>query len=116
MPSGTFTFAVQCRSSWTSNPSTPGMSFAIEDGSFSTSQTTARRGRRPSTFTCAPPESVHSQSQQSPHPLVRVVAVGDDPALRSASWIAAQTAWMAAPPPSPIPFVPSEVNGDGLSM
>src|SRR5207302_632391 len=30
------------------------------------------------------------------------------PALRSASWIAAQTAWMAAPPPSPIPFVPSE--------
>src|SRR5215813_12757154 len=38
------------------------------------------------------------------------------PALRSASWMAAQTAWMAAPPPSPIPFVPSEENGDGLSM
>src|SRR6266536_1115766 len=38
------------------------------------------------------------------------------PAWRRASWIAAQIAWIAAPPPSPIPFVPSEENGDGLSM
>src|SRR5439155_18602715 len=38
------------------------------------------------------------------------------PAERSASWIAAQTAWIPAPPPSPIPFVPSDENGDGLSM
>src|SRR5207248_287718 len=38
------------------------------------------------------------------------------PACRNASWIAAQIAWIAAPPPSPIPFVPSEENGDGLSM
>ena len=33
-----------------------------------------------------------------------------------ASWIAAQTAWIPAPPPSPMPFVPSGVNGDGLSI
>src|SRR5262249_7075873 len=38
------------------------------------------------------------------------------PLPRSASWIAAQTAWMPAPPPSPIPFVPSGVKGEALSM
>src|SRR5579884_2380835 len=37
------------------------------------------------------------------------------PLSRNASWIAAHTAWMPAPPPSPIPFVPSGVNGEGLS-
>src|SRR6476619_3067716 len=37
------------------------------------------------------------------------------PRGRSASCNAAQTAWIPAPPPSPMPFVPSEVNGDGLS-
>src|SRR5262249_51564326 len=37
------------------------------------------------------------------------------PFARSASWTAAQTAWIPAPPPSPMPFVPSGVNGDALS-
>ena len=38
------------------------------------------------------------------------------PAERSASWIAAHTVCMGAPPPSPMPFVPSGVNGDGDSI
>src|SRR5262249_46814307 len=38
------------------------------------------------------------------------------PAVFSASCRAAQIAWMAAPPPSPIPFVPSGVNGEGDSI
>src|SRR4029079_9168211 len=37
------------------------------------------------------------------------------PRERSASCTAAQTAWMPAPPPSPMPFVPSAVKGEGLS-
>ena len=41
-PSGIFTFARQCRSSWTSKPSTPGISCAICAGSFSTVQTISR--------------------------------------------------------------------------
>ena len=41
-PSGIFTFACQWRSSLTSKPSTPGISFAICAGSLSTSQTTSR--------------------------------------------------------------------------
>src|SRR5262249_1453318 len=38
------------------------------------------------------------------------------PLPRSASCSAAHTAWMLAPPPSPMPFVPSGVKGDALSM
>ncbi len=41
-PSGIFTFARQCLSSWTSKLSTPGIVFAIEAGSFRTCQTAAR--------------------------------------------------------------------------
>src|SRR5262249_38650108 len=37
------------------------------------------------------------------------------PSGRSASWIAAHIAWIAAPPPSPMPFVPSGVNGEADS-
>ena len=40
IPSGIFTAAFQCRSSWISKLSTPGSSFAIFDGSLRTSQTT----------------------------------------------------------------------------
>ena len=47
--------------------------------------------------------------------LCESVTTAGFPTRRSASWIAAQIAWIAAPPPSPIPFVPSEENGDGLS-
>ena len=36
------TFAVQCFSSWISKLSTPGMSFAISDGSLMTLQTVSR--------------------------------------------------------------------------
>ena len=41
-PSGTLTFAVQCFSSVISNDSTPGMSFAISEGSLMTLQTVSR--------------------------------------------------------------------------
>ena len=37
------------------------------------------------------------------------------PRDESASCKAAQTAWMPAPPPSPMPFAPSGVYGDGDS-
>ena len=57
-PSGIFTFACQWRSSLISKPSTPGISFAIWAGSFSTCQTTSRGALSsfvPSTFTPARP-------------------------------------------------------------
>ena len=44
-----------------------------------------------------------------------VVTIGA-PRGASASCSAAQTAWIPAPPPSPMPFVPSGVNGDGDSI
>ena len=56
-PSGIFTFARQCRSSWTSKLSTPGIAFAIAAGSFSTRHTAARgaaKARSPATLTGAP--------------------------------------------------------------
>ena len=43
-PSGTFTFAFQWRSSVISKLSTPGISFAISDGSLITPQTVVARG------------------------------------------------------------------------
>src|SRR5213082_1265846 len=42
--------------------------------------------------------------------------IGPPPRLPSAFCSAAQTAWIPAPPPSPIPFAPSGVNGDSDSM
>ena len=56
-PSGIFTKARQCLSSWTSKLSTPGIVFAIEAGSFRTCQTAARGAsntRSPETFTTPP--------------------------------------------------------------
>src|SRR5262249_767927 len=53
-PSGILTFAVQRRSSWTSNDSTPGIVFASAAGSFKTFQTAPRGAsnvRSPETFT-----------------------------------------------------------------
>src|SRR5262249_38621722 len=44
------------------------------------------------------------------------VSTASIPEARSASWIAAQTAWIPAPPPSPMPFVPRSLKGEGLSM
>src|SRR5437763_1514698 len=44
------------------------------------------------------------------------VTTASIPAERRASWMAAHTAWMPAPPPSPMPFVPRSLNGDGLSI
>ena len=57
-PSGIFTLACQWRSSLTSKPSTPGISFAICAGSLRTSQTTSRGAESsfvPSTFMPTPP-------------------------------------------------------------
>src|SRR3954447_2044729 len=42
--------------------------------------------------------------------------IGPSPRLPRAFCSAAQTAWIPAPPPSPIPFAPSGVNGDSDSM
>src|SRR5437588_3113269 len=56
-PSGTFTFAVQWRSSLMSKLSTPGIVFAIAVGSLSTRQTVSRGASNcfsPSTFTPSP--------------------------------------------------------------
>ena len=57
-------------------------------------------------------------AQHLPHAVGRVVlpATIGLPAARSASLIAAHTVCMGAPPPSPMPFVPSGVNGDGDSI
>ena len=107
-------------------PSTPGSSFEIRVGSMSTSQTVWRRRVELldsfdlhvlSTSTRALLSSgfVINRHTRSAGLWLSETTPGI-PALRSASWMAAQTAWMAAPPPSPIPFVPSEENGDGLSM
>ncbi len=124
-PSGTFTFACQCRSSLISNDCTPGISSAICAGSLRTFQTTSRRAaneRSPSTFTPVRPRPrarLASGSRSSSNTrcggLQESETIGA-PAGLSASWSAAQIAWIAAPPPSPIPFVPSGVNGDGDSI
>ena len=89
-PSGIFTFAVQCRSSWTSKLSTPGIVFAIDSGSFSTCQTVARGASN-----VALAGDVHALAP----PAAAARRAGTGCGCRSrpapvASWIAAQIAWM----------------------
>src|SRR5205085_12479586 len=61
--------------------------------------------------TVTPPSSPWRSSQTRWYGLQLRVIV-----LPSASWSAEHTAWMPAPPPSPIPFAPSGVKGDSDSM
>ena len=80
IPSGTFTFASQCLSSWMSKDSTPGISLAILAGSFMTSQTSSPVASnsfalRLSPCLLLPPSSRHLH----------------DAAVSSGSWIIPQT-------------------------
>ena len=124
-PSGTLTFAYQCRSSAISKLSTPGISAGHLRGVVDHApDDLARRVEllRPARRSLGRHLDVLARPlgvlQHLPDAVVGVVAVVTiaPPAARRASWIAAQMQWIPPPPPSPIPFVPSGVNGDGDSI
>ena len=96
-PSGIFTFACQWRSSLISKPSTPGISFAICAGSFSTCQTTSRGALSsfvPSTFMPAPPRRSRA-STPGPAASTRRGGRGCSCRRRSARPPACSASWIA---------------------
>ena len=99
--------------------------FAIRSGEFSTSQTISRgaanvrRPLDPHGDVTSTPSNALARYQVPPTPGGTGCSCASTARLaartNSASCRAAHTAWIPAPPPSPMPFAPSGVNGDGDS-